>query len=95
MLHLIDICQQYIEKASKPFNLYFVMEIADQDLKGITIKSFEKWIPIVRDTIAGLQFMHLKKIVHRDIKPENIIKFNDNRYALVDYGEGLNLNYLE
>ena len=47
-------CQQYIEKASKPFNLYFVMEIADKDLSETTFKGLKMWIPIVRDTIAGM-----------------------------------------
>jgi len=41
----------------------------------------------------GLIFMHINNIAHRDIKPGNIMKMGENRYVIVDYGEGVNLTY--
>ena len=43
----------------------------------------------------GLIFMHINNIAHRDIKPGNIMKMGENRYVIVDYGEGVNLTYQE
>ncbi len=48
---------------------------------------------IFRDSILGLIFMHINNIAHRDIKPGNIMKMNENRYCIADYGEGVNLTY--
>ncbi len=56
---------------------------------------FLEFVPILRDSILGLIFMHLNNIAHRDIKPGNIMKMNKNRYCIADYGEGVNLNYQE
>ena len=39
--------------------------------------------------------MHINKIAHRDIKPLNIMVFGKNTYKLADFGEGMNLTYLE
>ncbi len=52
-----------------------------------------EFFPIFRDSIMGLTFMHLNNIAHRDIKPGNIMLMSDNRYVIVDYGEGINLTY--
>jgi serine/threonine protein kinase len=56
---------------------------------------FIEFFPIYRDTILGMIFMHINNIAHRDIKPPNIMKMGENRYCIADYGEGINLNYLE
>ena len=39
--------------------------------------------------------MHSKAIFHRDIKPLNVMKMSKNKYAMADYGEGVNLNFEE
>ena len=57
--------------------------------------AFFEFFPIFRDSILGLIFMHINNIAHRDIKPANIMKMEDNRYLIVDYGEGINLTYQE
>ena len=49
------------------------------------------FFPIFRDTILGLVFMHSNAIAHRDIKPGNILKMKSGKFALADYGEGINL----
>ncbi len=54
-----------------------------------------EFFPILKDSILGLVFMHINNIAHRDIKPGNIMKMNDNRYVIVDYGEGINVTYQE
>ncbi len=35
----------------------------------------------------------MNAISHCDIKPANIMKLHNNKYALGDYGEGMNLSY--
>ena len=63
-------------------------------MKGVTQPMhFVEFFPILRDSILGVIFMHINNIAHRDIKPGNIIKMDNNRYCIVDYGEGINLSY--
>ena len=57
--------------------------------------ALKEFLLLFKNTILGLVFMHMNKIVHRDIKPENIMKFDNCTYAIADYGEGMNLNSLE
>jgi hypothetical protein len=40
----------------------------------------------VRSVLAGLAAMHGAGIVHRDIKPENVVRIDDSRLALSDFG---------
>ena len=60
-----------------------------------TFLSIKEFLPLFRDAILGLTYMHMNKIAHRDIKLENIMKFGENSYKLIDYGAGMNLSYLE
>ena len=76
------------------------MEKGKTDLSKINQKAnipmtFAEFFPIFRDSILGLIFMHINNIAHRDIKPGNIMKMSDNRYVIVDYGEGVSLTYQE
>ena len=36
--------------------------------------------------IAGLEYIHSKKIIHRDIKPENIVIYEDGYLHITDFG---------
>ncbi len=78
-----------------------LMEKGETDVQTIIKKAeyqpmpLEPFFPIFRDSILGLVFMHINNIAHRDIKPGNIMKMADNRYCIVDYGEGVNLTYQE
>ena len=77
------------------------MEKGETDLETIITTSYNtpltffEFFPIFRDSILGLIYMHINSIAHRDIKPGNIMKMGDNRYVIVDYGEGRNLIYQE
>ena len=57
--------------------------------------NFEEFFPVFRDSILGITFMHINNIAHRDIKAKNIMRINENKYVIADYGEGVNLNFLE
>jgi len=41
---------------------------------------------IIKQTLDGLHFAHQHDIVHRDIKPANIMRTNDGRVKLMDFG---------
>jgi serine/threonine protein kinase len=56
---------------------------------------FQEFFALIRDSILGTVFMHTNSIAHRDIKPGNIMKLDSNKYVIADYGEGVNLNFLE
>ncbi len=53
--------------------------------------SFLEFLPLMRDTILGVSYMHKNNIVHRDIKPLNVLKLDTGEYVISDYGEGKNL----
>ncbi len=57
--------------------------------------TFREFFPVFKDGILGLTYMHIHNIAHRDIKPENIMKMSKDKFALADYGLGINLQYLE
>ena len=50
-------------------------------------------MPILRDIVNVLVYLHAHYIIHYDIKPANIMEINNNRYVFADYGEGFNLSY--
>ncbi|KZT56925.1 kinase-like protein [Calocera cornea HHB12733] len=41
---------------------------------------------IVRDTIAGLEYLHHQGIIHRDIKPSNLLEDADGNVKIGDFG---------
>ncbi len=53
--------------------------------------TFREFFPVFKDGILGLTYMHIHNIAHRDIKPENIMKMSKDKFALADYGLGINL----
>lgn len=73
------------------------MELADTDLNKIlklnknTPMKFLDFLPVIKDTILGIVYMHSNARAHRDIKPDNILKMESGKIVLVDYGIGINL----
>ena len=52
---------------------------------------FREFFPVFKDSILGITYMHIHNIAHRDIKPANLMKISKDKYALADYGLGINL----
>ncbi len=52
---------------------------------------FREFFPVFKDGILGLTYMHIHNIAHRDIKPANFMKISKDKFALADYGIGINL----
>ncbi len=70
---------------------YLVMEyIKGDDLKDILDEngrfSLEQAIEIICEVLTGLAFAHDNGVVHRDIKPANIIKLNNGKIKIADFG---------
>ena len=40
----------------------------------------------IEDISAGLAYLHSKDIVHHDIKPDNILRMEDGRFVITDFG---------
>mmetsp|Transcript_69117 Transcript_69117/g.104217 ORF Transcript_69117/g.104217 Transcript_69117/m.104217 type:complete len:603 (-) Transcript_69117:139-1947(-) len=47
---------------------------------------------IARESLAGLEHLHLKDIIHRDIKSDNIMISTDGRIKITDFGYGAQLS---
>ena len=73
------------------------MKKASGDLSSIINKSkkkqmnFDEFFFLFRDTILGITYMHSKTLAHRDIKPDNILKMENGKYVIMDFGIGINL----
>lgn len=52
---------------------------ADKTLGG-------NYFSALMDILAGLEELHSMAITHRDLKPPNVLRFNDGRYAISDFG---------
>ena len=70
---------------------YIAMELlSGRDLKDYTTK--EKLLPVneTLETIAkvadALEYAHSMNVVHRDIKPANIMRLNDGKIKVTDFG---------
>ena len=42
---------------------------------------------IMRDVVAGLEYLHYQRIAHRDIKPDNLLRCGDGTVKMSDFGE--------
>ena len=72
------------------------MEKASGDLSNIIKKnskemSFLDFFFVFRDTILAITYMHTQALAHRDIKPDNILKMENGKYIIMDFGIGINL----
>ena len=72
------------------------MKKASSDLSSIIKKnskemSFIDFFFVFRDTILAITYMHTNVLAHRDIKPDNILKMENGKYIIMDFGIGINL----
>lgn len=80
---------KYYDTGSLKGNPYILMEYCGggnlfDELK--IIKSESQVLNAAIDIASGLKALHSMGIVHRDIKPENILKSDDGRYKISDFG---------
>ena len=73
--------------------LLLVMEYIDgESLQQIIAdkkkRSINDILSIIRQTAAGLQYAHERKIIHRDIKPANIMLTREGIAKILDFGLG-------
>lgn len=76
-----------------PDNNYYVMEFLDgQSLRTMIERapnqkiSVEEFLPIFKQTCAGLGHAHDMTLVHRDVKPDNIFILADGKVKITDFG---------
>lgn len=49
-------------------------------------------IDLLKDILEVLAFVHDKNVIHRDIKPENLIRRQDEKIVLIDFGAVKQIN---
>lgn len=62
-------------------------------LAGITNEA--ELVQIIYDIANGLRFLHKRKIAHRDLKIENVLKGNDGKWKICDFGSCTQKQYNE
>ena len=72
-------------------DFYLVQELIEGRELSQEINPRKKWsepkvIQLVREILEILVYVHGHKIIHGDIKPQNIMRRNDNRLVLIDFG---------
>lgn len=61
--------------------------IDSSKLEGVKPLSEEGVREIMRDVVAGLEYLHFQRIAHRDIKPDNLLGSGDGTVKVSDFGE--------
>lgn len=56
-------------------------------LEGVRPLSEDGVREIMRDVVAGLEYLHFQRIAHRDIKPDNLLRCGDGTVKMSDFGE--------
>ncbi|KAK5312890.1 hypothetical protein LTR93_011161 [Exophiala xenobiotica] len=95
MLNEIKILQQvrheniieYIDLFKDPDPI-LVMEIAIRSLAEHKMTEVSDCVTLLKDSLAGLAYLHQTNIIHRDIKPANILLTREDpvQWKLSDYG---------
>ncbi|MTJ47897.1 serine/threonine-protein kinase [Dolichospermum sp. UHCC 0259] len=65
---------------------YIEGQTLEEELNAQGKFSEQKIIEILQEILPLLQFIHNKDIIHRDIKPANIMRRDDGRLFLLDFG---------
>ena len=61
-----------------------IEEKCKMGLFGITNET--ELVQIIYDIANGLRYLHKRKIAHRDLKIENVMKGNDGKWKICDFG---------
>lgn len=61
--------------------------IDSSKLEGVKPLSEDGVRDIMRDVVAGLEYLHHQRIAHRDIKPDNLLRSGDGTVKVSDFGE--------
>jgi len=56
-------------------------------LSGVKPLSEDGVRDIMRNVVAGLEYLHFQHIAHRDIKPDNLLRSGDGTVKISDFGE--------
>ena len=71
---------------------YLVMPYCPNSAFGLIGTKDENAIwRFIRDTAAGLEYLHSQDIVHRDIKPDNILVDSKGNFLISDFGISLKM----
>ena len=95
--NIVKILDTQINQKTKGFEVFILLEFCPHGtlfdvieekckmgLQGITDEN--ELVKILYDVSNGLKFLHSKKIAHSDIKIENILKGNDGKWKICDFG---------
>ncbi len=81
---------------------YFAMEFVEgKTLKQLAANQPSKCLPYtdamdnLQKSIDALREIHNKGVIHRDVSPENLIRLNNGRIKLIDFGASKYINYIE
>jgi serine/threonine protein kinase len=72
-------------------NFYLVQQFIEgknlaEDLQDEGLYGKREIIDLLTKLLPVLKFVHQRQVIHRDVKPENIIRCNNDRLVLVDFG---------
>lgn len=78
----------YFEEAQE---FYLVQEFIVGHLLNIELHPGKSWtenqvIGLLQDVLKILAFVHSYGVIHRDLKPENLIRRDDGKLVLIDFG---------
>ncbi len=71
---------------------YLAQELIEGEALNQELKEGQPWsetqlIPVLRDVLEVLAFVHEQDVIHRDIKPSNLIRRRqDGKIVLIDFG---------
>lgn len=73
---------------------YFVMELAKCNLLDVINQgmSEDEKRDAIFQILNGVELIHNNEYLHRDLKPSNILKYEDGKYKITDFGLVKDLN---